>query len=161
MAAMTIEPMSSRSSTLSAMAARERRRCEVRIRAHENEMNAEMAQKYFTKRRKIRFYAAPPSLSLLRHSASLSPSSSPPRLGARHGTCRPDLAGRLAALTERIGLPVRRPDGLDRQRMIAAVGLDKKRMGGGVAFVVPTADGSGVLHGLDAGEALAELDAED
>lgn len=78
------------------------------------------------------------------------------RLGASLGTCPPDLAARIAAVLERIGLPTSAPR-LDEDRLLAALGADKKRAGGAARFVVPAADGAALVSGVDPRDALAML----
>jgi 3-dehydroquinate synthase len=58
------------------------------------------------------------------------------RLAERMGWIGPDLTDRLVALLERFGLPTRTP-GLDPDRLIHAMGQDKKNQLGKVRFVLP------------------------
>lgn len=56
------------------------------------------------------------------------------------GLCDPDLAARIPALLDRVGLPTSAP-GLDRDAVIAHMGMDKKRAGKTLRFVLPAALG--------------------
>jgi 3-dehydroquinate synthase len=58
------------------------------------------------------------------------------RLAERIEWIDPALTDRLIALLERFGLPTGFP-GLDPDRMIAAMGRDKKNQGGAIRFVLP------------------------
>ena len=78
------------------------------------------------------------------------------RLGAALSTCGPELAGRIAAVLERLGLPTRAP-ALDEGRLLGALAADKKRASGEVRFVVPAQDGAALVSGIDPREALALL----
>lgn len=78
------------------------------------------------------------------------------RLGATLATCAPELAGRIASVLERLGLPTQAP-ALDGARLLAALAADKKRASGEIRFVVPAQDGAAVVSGVDPREALALL----
>jgi 3-dehydroquinate synthetase len=56
------------------------------------------------------------------------------------GLCEAELPGRIVALFERLGLPTT-VSGLDRDRVVAAMGMDKKRAGKTLRFVLPIALG--------------------
>jgi 3-dehydroquinate synthetase len=59
------------------------------------------------------------------------------RLAERRGVAEPGLAGEIEAVLRGLGLPVDAPAGLDRERVLAAIGLDKKRSGGQVRLALP------------------------
>ena len=58
------------------------------------------------------------------------------RMALRAGTLRPAAEDRLHSLIDSLGLPVRAPDGVERGRVLAALGSDKKARGGEPRFVV-------------------------
>ena len=63
------------------------------------------------------------------------------RLAERLGWTAPEVGERLVALLGRLGLPVAAP-GLDPDRLVAAMSLDKKNQGGRIRFVLPDRIGS-------------------
>lgn len=65
-------------------------------------------------------------------------------LAADLGRCPADLAARIRAVVERVGLPVQWP-GLDPAAVHAAMGTDKKRSGKTVRFIIPQALGDVVM----------------
>ncbi len=65
-------------------------------------------------------------------------------MAGRMGMAPPDLSGRLARLLERLGLPVRSPEGMDQDTVLAAMGCDKKNRDGAVRFALPS--GVGEMH---------------
>jgi 3-dehydroquinate synthase len=60
------------------------------------------------------------------------------RLAEQAGLASSGLASSIADALRGLDLPTDLPPGLDRQRMIDAVGVDKKRSGGKVRWVLPT-----------------------
>ena len=62
-------------------------------------------------------------------------------------------------MLEKLGLPTEIPAGLDRAAIHRTIGLDKKRAGGKVGFVLPVRVGE-VKTGVEVGEALDVLLAE-
>ena len=58
------------------------------------------------------------------------------RMARRAGFLPPAAEARLHALIDSVGLPVRSPDGVKRERVLAALGSDKKARGGTPRFVV-------------------------
>jgi shikimate kinase/3-dehydroquinate synthase len=60
------------------------------------------------------------------------------RQAQRDGLASAGLADRIAETLRGLGLPIDVPPGLDRQRILNAVGVDKKRAGGKVRWVLPT-----------------------
>ena len=58
------------------------------------------------------------------------------RMARRAGFLPPAAEGRLHSLIDSLGLPVRAPDGVERDRVLAALGSDKKARGGTPRFVV-------------------------
>ena len=58
------------------------------------------------------------------------------RMARRAGFLPPAAEDRLHALIDSVGLPVRAPDGVERERVLAALGSDKKARGGTPRFVV-------------------------
>jgi len=58
-------------------------------------------------------------------------------LSERQGLASTGLAEALRETLAGLGLPVEIPPGLDRQRILNAVGVDKKRHGGKVRWVLP------------------------
>ena len=67
------------------------------------------------------------------------------RIGMDRGVTPPDRAARVEALLDRLALG-RTPLGLDLEAALAALDVDKKRRGGQLRWVLPTADG----HVVDA-----------
>lgn len=63
------------------------------------------------------------------------------RLSSSIGLAPRDLAGSLAEILARLGLPTEIPKGLDRRSLLRAMTLDKKRRDGRVRFALPTAFG--------------------
>lgn len=59
------------------------------------------------------------------------------RLAERRGLAQPGLARRIESTLDGLGLPVAVPGGLERERILAAAGLDKKRAGGKARLVLP------------------------
>lgn len=59
------------------------------------------------------------------------------RLAERRSLAETGLADRIAAALRGLGLPTQIPVDLDRSRIIAAIGVDKKRAGGQVRLVLP------------------------
>jgi 3-dehydroquinate synthase len=66
------------------------------------------------------------------------------------------LAEQISAVLDRLGLPTEIPAGIDRAAIRQSMGLDKKRAGGKVGFVLPLRIGE-VKIGVDVGDALEEL----
>lgn len=66
-------------------------------------------------------------------------------LSVRLGLCSPELAGRLAALLARAGLPVQLPP-LPAETLLAAAAQDKKRRGGRLTWIVVRAPGDVVVR---------------
>jgi len=64
------------------------------------------------------------------------------RLAVRSGLCDEGLATRQEQLLARFGLPTSLPPRTDRQRLMAAMALDKKVKGGRLHFVLPEGLGS-------------------
>ncbi len=58
------------------------------------------------------------------------------RLSVRLGLCAPSVAFRVEALLRKLGLPVRIPAGLPQERIVRAMGLDKKRRHGRLRVVL-------------------------
>lgn len=79
------------------------------------------------------------------------------RLGVRHGITDPSVEDRTRSILDHLGLPVAEPEGLDSERMLGAIGVDKKRRSGKAVFVVPAPGGAALLEGLDPAEALTHL----
>ena len=63
------------------------------------------------------------------------------RLGVKLGRFDSELAERLAACCEGLGLPTAMPEGLDEADLLEALGTDKKRRGGRLRVALPTALG--------------------
>jgi 3-dehydroquinate synthase len=63
------------------------------------------------------------------------------RLAERQGLASPGLAESIRKTLAGLGLPDEIPAGLDRQRILKAVGVDKKRHGGKVRWVLPVCIG--------------------
>lgn len=79
------------------------------------------------------------------------------RLGAELGVTDPALPDSLGALLESLGLPVRPPDGLTPERLLAALAGDKKRRSGRPVVILPAAvGGAELVEGL-AGEDLVRM----
>ena len=79
------------------------------------------------------------------------------RLGASLGVTAPHLPAKVEAVLTRLGLSVSAPPGVDEDRVLEALGADKKRRGGRAAFVLPCPGGSDLIAGLDPRRALAAL----
>lgn len=80
------------------------------------------------------------------------------RLAERRGLAALGLAEEIATALRGLGLPVEIPAGLDRQRLLAGIGVDKKRKAGKLRLVLPTRIGE-VRWGVeieDAAELLFE-----
>ena len=58
------------------------------------------------------------------------------------GLATPEAGARLAALLERLGLPTRVGEPLGHERILAAMGSDKKNRGGGIRFALPRGVGT-------------------
>jgi shikimate kinase / 3-dehydroquinate synthase len=78
------------------------------------------------------------------------------KLGVSLGLTPPELPGRLQTALDRMGLLEQLPP-IDKDRVRAAVGSDKKSRGGSRAFVVPAAEGAVLLSGIDLELALEPL----
>lgn len=78
------------------------------------------------------------------------------KLGVSLGLTPPELPARLRTALDRLGLLEPLPP-IDKDRVRAAVGLDKKSREGTRAFVVPTAEGALLLSGIDLELALEPL----
>jgi shikimate kinase / 3-dehydroquinate synthase len=78
------------------------------------------------------------------------------RLGAIAGPTDPALGDRLEVLLTRLGLPTRLPEGLDTDRMLDAMAVDKKRRAARSVFVVPAPGGVELLE-IDPREALTAM----
>jgi shikimate kinase / 3-dehydroquinate synthase len=76
------------------------------------------------------------------------------RLGARIDVTPPELAARLRDLLGRFGLPTVAPSGLDRDRLLDAMSVDKKRRGGRAVFVVPAPGGAVLVDDVSPEAAL-------
>ena len=59
------------------------------------------------------------------------------KLAEQQGEAAPGLADQISACLEAQGLPVRVPPDLDRQRLLAGMGVDKKRAAGKLHVVLP------------------------
>jgi shikimate kinase/3-dehydroquinate synthase len=79
------------------------------------------------------------------------------RLGAELGVTDPALPDSLGALLESLGLPVRPPDGLTPERLLAALAGDKKRRSGRPVVILPAAAGGAELVEGLAGEDLVRM----
>ncbi len=66
------------------------------------------------------------------------------QLGARLGRADPELAGRLARILGRLGLPTR-GHGLAPEAVLRAMAVDKKRRAGRLRFVIPAAPGAAAV----------------
>jgi shikimate kinase / 3-dehydroquinate synthase len=78
------------------------------------------------------------------------------KLGVSLGHTSAELPARLHMALDRMGLLEPLPP-IDRDRVRAAVGLDKKSRGGTLAFVVPTVEGALLLSGIETELALEPL----
>lgn len=79
-------------------------------------------------------------------------------LGAELGLGPSELASELKEILRDCRLPTAIPDGIDRQRVEAAIRRDKKRRSGRAAFVVPGRNsGVALVEEIDVGSALAQL----
>jgi 3-dehydroquinate synthase len=74
------------------------------------------------------------------------------RLSERLGLARPGLADEIAAVLDGLGLPVEIPPGVDRQALVQATQVDKKRSAGRVRFALPVRIGE-----VQAGVELEDL----
>jgi 3-dehydroquinate synthetase len=59
------------------------------------------------------------------------------RLAERRGVAVAGLAGEIEGVLRGLGLPTEPPPGLDRNRVLAAIGVDKKRSAGQVRLALP------------------------
>jgi 3-dehydroquinate synthase len=75
------------------------------------------------------------------------------RLAERIGLAEKGLADKIGNLLDAAGLPVDIPRNLERQALIAAIGVDKKRQGGKVRFALPVRIGV-VNYGIEIEEAV-------
>jgi 3-dehydroquinate synthase len=57
-------------------------------------------------------------------------------------------AERIGSLIDAYGLPSKMPSGVDEQRMISSLQLDKKAVAGELKFVLPERIGSVVVRGV-------------
>jgi 3-dehydroquinate synthase len=64
------------------------------------------------------------------------------RLAEQMGLAQAGLAGQIEAALEGLGLPTRIPPGLERERILAAMRLDKKRLSGKLRLALPTCIGA-------------------
>ena len=64
------------------------------------------------------------------------------RLAEQMGLAQSGLSVTIEATLNRLGLPIRLPPGLQRERILSAMGLDKKRMSGKLRLVLPTRIGA-------------------
>jgi shikimate kinase / 3-dehydroquinate synthase len=64
------------------------------------------------------------------------------RLAEACGVAAPGLSAQIVSLLEGLGLPVAIPPGLDPQRILAAMNMDKKRAAGKQRFALPEAIGA-------------------
>jgi len=69
------------------------------------------------------------------------------RLAVDLGLCAPELLDRLTSLLDRLGLPTTLAEP-EIDRLIAAMGHDKKRRGSQQRFALPTGPGSGVIRAV-------------
>ncbi len=79
------------------------------------------------------------------------------RLAERMGLAEAGLAQTIQATLASLGLPVEAPPGLDRERILAAMGLDKKRARGKLRLVLPVRIGE-VRWGVEVEQPAALLD---
>ncbi|MGB6772653.1 MAG: hypothetical protein WBF51_11735, partial [Candidatus Dormiibacterota bacterium] len=77
-------------------------------------------------------------------------------LGVSLGLTPAELPARLQTALARMRL-LEPPPPIQSDRLLGAIGLDKKSRGGTPAFVVPTADGAALLSGIDLEVALGPL----
>lgn len=70
------------------------------------------------------------------------------RMAERLGVATTGLAGNIASTLRGLGLPTELPSGLDRQRMLSAISVDKKRAAGKVRWVLPVRIGE-VCWGIE------------
>ncbi|MPZ50031.1 MAG: 3-dehydroquinate synthase [Dehalococcoidia bacterium] len=82
------------------------------------------------------FEAAGGYESLLHGEAVAAGMMAAAEIGRRVGVTPPELVERQRKLIERAGLPLRPPPGLDRERILAALSLDKKVVAGGQRWVL-------------------------
>jgi 3-dehydroquinate synthase len=59
------------------------------------------------------------------------------RIAERMGIAQEGLAGEIEECLDGLGLPRKLPDGIDKGRLIAAIGVDKKRRAGKLRLVLP------------------------
>jgi 3-dehydroquinate synthase len=64
------------------------------------------------------------------------------RLAEQMGLVQMDLSATIEAALNRLGLPISVPPGLQRERILSAMGLDKKRLSGKLRLVLPTCIGA-------------------
>ena len=67
------------------------------------------------------------------------------QMAADLGRCTPELAGRIEALVDRLGLPTSVNDGYEVDAVMAAMSHDKKRSGKTLRFVIPQALGDVIV----------------
>jgi 3-dehydroquinate synthase len=80
------------------------------------------------------------------------------RLAVRRGQATRDFDAALRRTLEACGLPVRAPE-VDREALVRAMAVDKKRRASGLAFILPVAPGDvRIVSDVDADEILAALD---
>ncbi len=75
------------------------------------------------------------------------------RLAERIGLAEKGLADKIGNLLNAVGLPIEIPRSLERQALIAGIGVDKKRQGGKVRFSLPVRIGE-VNYGVEIEEAV-------
>jgi 3-dehydroquinate synthase len=80
------------------------------------------------------------------------------RLSQRLGLAEGDLADRLVEVLQRLSLPVEVPEGMDKNSLVTAMKMDKKRASGKVRFSLPLRVGE-VMTGIevDVAEAIDHL----
>ena len=81
------------------------------------------------------------------------------RIAEQLELAQPGLSGEICSVLENLGLPTEIPVDLDRTAIRGAIGLDKKRTGGKVGFVLPVRVGE-IKTGVEVGEVLDALLAE-
>jgi 3-dehydroquinate synthetase len=64
------------------------------------------------------------------------------RLAEQMGLAEAGLSAKIETALARLGLPTHTPPGLERERILAAITLDKKRQSGKVRLVLPTRIGT-------------------